>query len=297
MGYLFSAISILAGAAKGFCGKKISAHAKGYGDASFFNFLRMMFCIVIGAALMLAQSVIPFAHFDLPTLLISLLSGVTTAGFVVFWIIAVKSGAYVMLDVFLMLGVGVTVVFCRIFLNEPIRPAQVIGFCLLVLAAYIMATYNKSIKGKMSLKNLILLIACGVVNGLTNFSQKLFVVHVENGNIAEFSFYTYIFSALTLFVAYLFFRRQDGQTEEPQKRSKIVFLYIGLMSAFLFLNSYFKTFAAAYLDSAVLYPLTQGAALLLSVFMAAVFFKEKITVKCIVGVLIAFAALLVINFL
>lgn len=45
---------------------------------------------------------------DAKTLAITALSGVTTSLFVVFWLISVKRGAYMMLDVFLMMGVIVT---------------------------------------------------------------------------------------------------------------------------------------------------------------------------------------------
>ena len=298
MGYLLLIGALLAGSAKGFCGKKVSGYTSGYGDAAFVNVLRMGFCIVIGAITMLAQSVIPFGHFDLQTFWISALSGVTTAAFVVLWLISVKTGAYMMLDVFLMLGVGITVACCCLFLEETVRWNQILGFALLLIAAGIMSSYNASLKGKMSGKSVLLLVACGAVNGLTDFSQKYFVRTSGEGNVAEFSFYTYVFAALTLLFAWFFFAakdRKEGVTRAPLPAS--VYALVGLMSIFLFLNSYLKTEAAVFLDSAVLYPLNQGAGLLLSMLMAAIFFKEKITLKCLLGISVAFTALLIINLL
>jgi drug/metabolite transporter (DMT)-like permease len=49
--------------------------------------------------------------------------------------------------------------------------------------------------------------------------------------------------------------------------------------------------------TAQLYPLTQGASLILSAGMAAVFFGEKITVRVIVGCVTCFAGLLLLNLL
>ena len=69
------------------------------------------------------------------------------------------------------------------------------------------------------------------------------------------------------------------------------------MSVCLFANSYFKTLAAGILPSAKLYPLNQGASLILSSFMSMIFFKEKMTGKCIIGIILSFIALLVINLL
>lgn len=70
---------------------------------------------------------------------------------------------------------------------------------------------------------------------------------------------------------------------------------MAVMAACLFANSFFKTLAAEHLDAILLYPLNQGAALILSTLMSSVCFRERITVKCICGIVIAFVGLLVIN--
>lgn len=301
MGYLFLVLALLSGAVKGFCGKKVSGFTKEFSDAALINFLRMAFCIVIGAVIMLAQSVVPFTNFDIKMILIAALSGVSTAIFVISWLLSVKTGAYVMLDVVLMLGVGVTVSCCFAFLGEDIRLNQMIGFIILVIAAYIMCSYNISLNGKMSAGKIGLLVVCGVANGITDFSQKLFTTKINGGNAAEFNFYTYIFAAIVLFITYIFIKlrkRKDADSSEkaPVPFGKII-IFVAVMAVCLFLNSYFKTLASAKLDSAILYPLNQGGALILSLIMAAVFFKEKVTVRCVVGICMAFAALLIINLL
>ena len=76
---------------------------------------------------------------------------------------------------------------------------------------------------------------------------------------------------------------------------KKIFLYIFIMSVCLFANSYFKTLAAGYLNAVLMYPLSQGGALILSAIMSATLFKEKLTAKAIIGIFVAFAGLLVIN--
>ena len=298
MGYLFLSLALAAGLTKGFCGKKISGATKTLADASLINLLRMAFCVAIGAALMLAGGVIHFANFDAPTILAAAFSWVFTSAFVVTWLISVRTGAYVMLDVFLMLGVSVTVSCCRIFFGEEIRPNQIIGFVILVVAAYIMCSYNISLNGRMTVGKLALLLLCGAANGFVDFSQKLFVYHAPNGNVAEFNFYTYLFSALVLLFVFVFLKLREPSDEAREPFSmKRAIPYVSVMAVCLFLNSYFKTLAAARLDSAVLYPLNQGLALMLSMVMAAVFFKERITARCVIGLCLAFGGLLIINLL
>ena len=210
------------------------------------------------------------------------------------WLLSVRKGAYMMLDVVLMIGVFVTILLGRIFFNESIAINQLLGMAILLIAVIVMCSYNNSIKEKINITSLGLLLICGLSNGLTDFSQKLFVKQAMGLPISIFNFYTYVFSALTLVLFYVFSKEKSGNGKESVKK---ISGYIVVMAICLFVNSYFKTVSAKYLDSAVLYPLNQGMALILSSVMAAVFFKEKLTLKAIVGLILAFVGILIINLL
>lgn len=202
-----------------------------------------------------------------------------------------------MLDVFLMMGVIVPLLLSSAMFGETIHMNQWIGLAILFVAVLIMCSYNNSIKEKMSIGSVILLIICGAANGLTDFSQKLYVRSV-GGSAAVFNFYTYVFSAIVLLVVFGAIKIKDrsGANSEIDVMRKVG-IYVLIMSICLFVNSYFKTKAAAILPSAKLYPLNQGASLILSSFMSMIFFKEKLTVKCIIGIILSFIGLLVINLL
>lgn len=298
IGYVFLLLALFSGATKGYCGKRTSGIVVEYKDTLFANFIRMMFCVVIGMAVVCLQGSVNELAIDGNILLITLLSGVTTSIFVVTWLISVRNGAYMMLDVFLMLGVVIPMLFSLIFFGESIRVNQWIGLGLLLIAVLIMCSYNNQIKEKISVVSLILLIVCGVANGLTDFSQKLFVK--GNENVSIFNFYTYVFSSIVLFGVYLAERLKEKKTKT--RHSEVSVLrnaggYILVMAVCLFANSFFKTLAAKHLESAVLYPLNQGSALIISSFMSRIFFKEKLTKRCILGLVLAFVALLIVNLL
>lgn len=298
MGYLFIAIALLAGATKGYCGKKTSGYTENSKDAVAFSFLRMIFCIVVGALVVATQGSIKYLAAPLPIILISALSGVTTSIFVVSWLISVKKGSYTMIDVFLMIGTLVPLLLGQALFGEIIALKQWIGFVILIIAVAIMCSYNNTIKEKISPFSMFLLIVCGVSSGLADFSQKLFVKQATEIPASVFNFYTYVFSALTLLVFYIYFSiKQKGEEKSGVQYNGKVFVYIGIMAACLFINSYFKTLAAGYLDSAKLYPLNQGLALVISLFMSSVLFKEKLTAKSVFGVALAFLGLLIINVL
>lgn len=197
-----------------------------------------------------------------------------------------------------MLGVLVPLLAGQLFFDESIKTTQWIGIGILFVAVYIMCSYNNSIKGKMSISSFGLLIVCGLANGLTDFSQKLFVKMAGDTPIAIYNFYTYIFSAVILLVFYFVFSKVENvEGEKKSSGIKQIFGYILVMSICLFANSYFKTMAAGYLDSAQLYPLNQGASLIISSVMSATLFREKLTLKCVIGLLISFVGLIVLNVL
>ena len=292
MGYLFLGISLLAGATKGFCGKKISGKVESLKGTFYVNMIRMLLCIVIGFFVVATEGM-SMLKIDFNTLIITALSGISTSVFVASWIISVRKGAYVMLDVFLMMGVGITVALCRVFFGEQIEFNQYIGYFMLIIAAYILCSYSSNIKSKFTVKSFITLIICSISGGLADFSQKWFVYEVQGGSVGVFNFYTYVFSALSLLLFFLMASKAENNKNDGKAFD--VFLVICLMAVCLFANSYFKTLAAKYIASATLYPLSTGAALIISVLMGSLFFGEKATVKCIVGVVLAFVSLIVMN--
>lgn len=297
-GYLFLLLALLSGSAKGYCGKRTSSYVREYKDALFANFVRMLLCIVISFGLVCVQGNISQLAVSREILLIALLSGIMTSVFVVSWLISVRSGAYMMLDVFLMLGVIVPLILSFILFGEEIRLNQWIGLIVLFAAVLIMCSYNNQIKEKIKLPYLLLLILCGSANGLADFSQKLFVRTAVTETAAVFNFYTYVFSAVILFLLYFIVSlKKTENTSDELKLLHQIGGYIFAMSVCLFANSFFKTLAAGILPAAKLYPLNHGAALIISSFMSRFFFKEKLTRRCIVGMILAFAALLIINLL
>lgn len=298
LGYLFLALALLAGVIKGYCGKKSGGTLVLASDAMLVNTVRMLACIVIGVALIALGNDWSSLTLDPTVIWISALSGVCTSLFVVSWLLAIRTGAFMMVDVFLLMGVLIPLVICAIFFDEPIIPIQWIGIAVLIIAGYVMCSYNAKLKGKMTLKAFLMLLLCAASYGCTDLSQKLFVNLVPEGDNSVFQFYTYIFAALTLVICSLVFRSHEKKTNElrsPIAVVKPIAIYVGVMAICLYANSYFKTAAATYLDAAQIYPLSQGGALVLAMIMAAIFFKEKITLRSIIGVVLCAVALLMIN--
>lgn len=104
-----------------------------------------------------------------------------------------------------MVGVFVTLVCSYFILGEKIEINHWIGLWILLISVLVMCSYDCSQRSAMSIKSLILLIAVAVTSGLTDFSQKLYVNRAAETNISVFNFYTYVFSAAVLTLAYFIF--------------------------------------------------------------------------------------------
>ena len=203
MAYLYLTIALLAGATKGYCGKRTSGRIKGWNNAISANLLRMGLCILIGLGVVLvggeSAKLIPSGK----ALAIYALSGISTSVFVVTWLIAVRTSAYVLMNVFLMLGVIVPMSLGSLCYGEAIRWNHWIGLAVLLAATLLLCSYNNGIKQKLTGKALLVLLISGVANGVTSFSQKMLKYEVADGSAAVFNFYTYVFSALSLAVVLL----------------------------------------------------------------------------------------------
>lgn len=314
MGYVFILITLLAGCVKGFCGKKAGGLVEKFSDSLLINIVRMSLCIVIGGILFFIN--IPPEEYlpEAKVLLITVISGISTAVFVTSWLLSVRKGAYMLVEISIMMGIVFVVIAGSIAFKEPISVLQIIGIVLLFAGVTFMNLYQNKSKGKLSVSAAAALLICGISSGITDFTQKVFVKTVGSDSVYTFQFYTYLFAGLTLTLLFIFFRiyekkhipeQQASQAgtdlqETPKngsflKTHKKVFVYIPIMSVCLYINSYFKTLAAGLLPSAVLYPLLQGLSLIASTIMAAVFFKEKPTKAAIAGIAAAFVAMLLIK--
>lgn len=291
IGYAFVVLAVLAGSTKGGVSKKLSGSIRGAGDNLFINGLRMVLCACIAFAAAVLSGGIGSLRAEPGLILLSLLSAVSFAGFTYTWMLCAKSGALVMIDVFLTAGVLLPMLGGWIFWGDRVSPRQWIGFAVLLVGVGFLCAFHNSIKPKMTRKLFALLVACGALNGVQSFSQKFFAVRFAGVGSASFQFYTYLFAAL-LFIGILCLKKfppAEGFRDKKRLGG------IAIISVLLYLNLFFKLLAGKTLTAAQIYPLCQGLGILNSSLIAAFFFGEKINGKAVAGMLVSFGGLLLIN--
>ena len=294
MGYIFLAIALLTNNIKGYCGKQMSRYSAKLNDTLLICFFRMLMCIGTSAVILAVTG----GYFGLeitPKLIgYAAFSGISTAILVAAWLFAANSSGYMMLEVFQMLGVGVTILMSFVFYREEITVRDIIGFAVLVFAAYLM---HAGTKVKPTLKTLAVVILCGLANGMTDFSQKAFIYSGLDTTTAQFQLCSYVFAAVTLIVLYTAMTVSKNAEEKNGAGAilKKTWYFVLIMAVCLYANSYFKTEAANYLSAAKLYTLSQGGTMAIGTLMSAFLFKEKLTLKSGISIAITFIGLLIIN--
>ena len=294
MGYIFLAIALLTNNIKGYCGKQMSRYSAKLNDTLLICFFRMLMCIGTSAVILAVTG--GFFGLEITSKLIgyAAFSGISTAILVAAWLFAANSSGYMMLEVFQMLGVGVTILMSFVFYREEITVRDLIGFAVLVFAAYLM---HAGTKIKPTLKTLAVVILCGLANGMTDFSQKAFIYSGLDTTTAQFQLCSYVFAAVTLIVLYTAMTA-GKKTEEKNGATAILkktWYFVLIMAVCLYGNSFFKTEAANYLSAAKLYTLSQGGTMAIGTLMSAFLFKEKLTLKSGISIAITFLGLLIIN--
>lgn len=294
IGYLYLSVALAAGLVKGFSGKKISRDVVSLNDGFTVNTIRTVFCALIGFVVAIAQ--VGFSGLSLSPLgfTVCLLSSVFMAMFCISWLYAYKSEAYVFLNVFTMLASVVTAVLCKAVYGDEIKDTRIAGFVLLFAAVYVMSLYNKKMLGKITKRGAITLLIGGVGTALADFMQKVYIKE-ELGEPCVFTFYTYFLMIIPQIVALLVFKKSKKATRNPILCDKRHILIFFVISAALYVNVITKTMAVGYIPSTQMYPTLQGANLVASAICASILFKEKITVKSLVGISLALLAVVLMN--
>ncbi len=311
MPYAFAALALLALAVKGTAGKKVSYYVEDAADSFLFNIIRLLFCMAIGACLVLLGADAGNFAIDGGMLLICLFSGVCNAMFLGGWMLAICHNSMVMVDVALTVGSILPAVLSALFFGEEFSVPRLLGFALILAAVVILAGYNSEVKKGVGVVGIATMLIAALGDGLTGFGQQLYKqFYTPEGSLSAdrfysksvYNFYIYVFAALALGIFYLFYslRQRDGKKLGARLRGSLKPLpFIAIMAGCLFAATYWQTVCLGDygMPSQILYPLMKGGCLILVNFTAMIFFGEKMTKRSALGSLVALAGIVILNVL
>lgn len=308
MAYLFLILTLLFLSVKGYCGKKTSTDLRQPTDPMLFNLLRMLFCVVIGLALILIEGAGEYLAIEAGLLWITLGAGVANVAFLVGWILAVRRIPLVTMDVSLTIGSLLPAVLCLILFDEAISVPKMIGFGLILLATVILSGYGRSAGKRAGFLGIALAVMATLGEGISSFCQQLYKqyytvdgtrfhgVYYPN---SVFQLYTYVFAGTILLLLFIGVALNRYKKQEKMPKTQYVkglfssckrpLPYIVVMAICLFTANYLQTAATTVygMPSQVLYPVIKGGCLVTVNLTAMLFFNEKPTWRSVAGSAVA----------
>jgi drug/metabolite transporter (DMT)-like permease len=302
----FGAIALMRVAQK-VTAKKVSREVQGrmfFRYGGYYNLLSALFSLI-------TLFMVGFDGFNIPTILCALATAICLALELFATIEGLKVTTLVVNQMF---SVGALIIPCIVgifFFNEPMSIWQWLGVLLFAIAMYFMVSETKvkqdKKKGRFSLKTILLLLLTLFSGGGTMVAQKAFAVVVPNGSVATYSFLMFALNAIILYVGYGISslaknnKTQTMETELQEKQNCGLprgLIVCGLILAFaVFVINMLVTELGKYISSAILFSVSYAIGIVITILVGAIFYKEKITIKNIIGIVLCVGALALINFL
>lgn len=182
------------------------------------------------------------------------------------------------------------------FFDESLGWAQIVGI-VLMLASFVLAAKSDGDEKKANLKWLFLCLIAFVATGGVGVMQKVHQSSEYRNELNAFLIIAFVSSAvLCAFFAALLKMRESRFADEKEKEKngkKQVWLLLGIMiasGACVAVNNKFNLYLSGVMDSAVFFPIVNGGGLVLTTLAAVLLFKEKLSTKQWIGVVLGIAS-------
>lgn len=233
--------------------------------------------------------------FSLPAVGISALGAVSLAVSLFCSIEALKSGVMVLAAMAGSAGLLLPCIAGIFMFNEPMKLMQFIGIALLIFSGWLLIGYSKEQTGSFTPRTLLLLIGSMLSNGSVMLAQKMFSKYLPDTSVSIFSFLTFGLIGIGMFIGLVPSLLSQSGRAKIAAVPKPVFLYGTISSIILLAINQLATLAGRNVPSAIMFPINDGGATIITAITAAIFFKEKLTVRSVCGLILGIGSLIVIN--
>lgn len=229
-------------------------------------------------------------HFDWITVGMATLSGITLVVAQLCMFLAMQSGTMVITSAFTTAGLIVPCVFGVLLFGETMTAWQWCGVAVFIVASFLLSASAKDQNNKFSGKTVLLLLGTFLANGGTMLCQKALTYINPTGSVTLFSFCSFAVPAVA-FALYLMVAASKGITETLNRK---IYMPIVLLAVALFLINQMVTEATKYVPSAILFTVPNGGNNVIAALLAALLFKEKMTVKSTIGLFLSIVSLVLV---
>ena len=290
--YLILAISLFAALLVSIIRKSYASSTSGkLHEILVFNAL----CAIISMIVFLVWGGAP--KISTLTLLLGIAFGLVSSAYFIFNLQALKLGPLSYTQLFVSFSSIIPTLSGVMFFNEKIVFIQIIGIALSFVSLFL-SIEKKGKEKKSSFKWLVFCLMIFLFNGLIGVMQK---VHQKSDFASELNAFliiaflvSFMFSStLTLITTkkqnpIAFFKEKDKKTQ------LILVITTIICGVFIAVNNKLNLYLAGVIDSAILFPILNGGGVLLATLASLFVFKEKLTLKQWIGILVGGVAIILL---
>ena len=207
-------------------------------------------------------------------------------------IAAMKNGSMSTMSLLNLYGMVIPAVAGPIFWAEPFGVLQIVGLVAMIVSVFF---FRENPTGEVNNRKLqvFLGIACFITSGCAGLTEKIHQSTYARDERSAFLLIAYCTMMLLSLIAFFITKKDSQQPVQNKKLFTIVVITVGLITgAYSFVNLYL----AGTLDSLIYYPVANGGALLLTVFISVLFFRERPTAKKIFGFVLGLVSVVLLCF-
>ncbi len=293
MGAVFITIILFCRVVQHLCTKRSSCRIDSVSRFFRYGAFRHMLSGLLGLALILLAG--NGFSCDPPSLAVSILSGTMLAASTGFSLAALKGGTVALTSLFGTGGILVPCIAGALLFGTPISAGQWIGMLLFFVAAWFLISSSSRIYQGFSVKTFGLLLGVMLSEGFTMLSQQLFALCVPDGDVSVFSFLSFgTAGALMLVMALFTWKRKEEGDGRAALTPELLFLG-AVLSVVVFIINQLATLAAATVPPVILFTFINGGSTIIGAIVAAVFFKERLTPRSLLGIGLGILSLVIIK--
>lgn len=253
---------------------------------SFRNAVSALFCTI--------TLLICFNGFkcDILTFAFAMMSGISLFMCSAFGIYSMKYGTVSLNSMFSTAGMLIPILAGLFFFNQPISAMQWVGLAVFFVSVYLLIQSSKKIFNGFSFKAFLLLMGALVFNGTTMLAQQLFTRYVPSGDVSVFSFISFAVPAV---LGIMIFPFMPNRSSCDTKMSKPLIACAFALAAAVFVINQLATLSTALVPPVILFTLINGGETIISTVVAAVVYKERLSARSVVGVLLGITSFVIIK--
>lgn len=236
-----------------------------------------------------------FSAMSFTTLIMGIAFGLLFMLTILFYNLAMACGSLAYTAFYLSASMLISAAAGILIFKEPVKLTLIAATALFLAAFYFLNVTSKS-KDKINLKWLLLCLATFLCNGFLSVVQKGHQVLLKGTQSSSLMLIGFVFAFLFYFLAFLFINKKKPVNLKQAKQLLTKnFIPIILITAASLGGNLLLTWLSGRMNGSYLFPLVQGSIVLGITAISIIFYKEKLSSRGKIGLLLGVAAIIIIN--